>query len=84
MLLWRLMEGRAHVSRKALHRHERGPSTLYREGKPMAVEIVQVAEKVAEKVAEDVLAAVKADERYAPLIATLTEKAITALAAAGA
>lgn len=50
----------------------------------MAVEIVQVAEKVAEKVAEDVLAAVKADERYAPLIATLTEKAITALAAAGA
>ena len=47
-------------------------------------DLAQTAEKIAEKVAADVLAAVQADERYAPLVAQLAEKAITALAAAAA
>jgi hypothetical protein len=42
----------------------------------------QAAEKVAEQVAADVAAAVKADERYAPLVASLAEKALEALASA--
>lgn len=50
----------------------------------MSVDIVQVAEKVADKVAADVLAAVQADERYAPLIASLVEKTITAIGAVSA
>jgi len=40
----------------------------------------QAALKVAEKVAEDVVAAVTADERYAPLVASLAGKALTELA----
>jgi hypothetical protein len=40
----------------------------------------ETIEKVSEQVLADVAIAVKADERYAPLVAALAEKAIASLA----
>lgn len=42
-------------------------------------DVIQVAEHVAKAVGDDVLAAIKADERYAPLVEGLVEKALAAL-----
>lgn len=47
---------------------------------PPVVDLAKVAEKAAETVAADVLAAAKADEHYAPLVAQLASGLLAALA----
>jgi hypothetical protein len=45
----------------------------------MAIDVAEVIKAATEKVADDVLAAVKADERYAPLVASIADQILTAV-----